>query len=563
MVSSGYLVPREYKDFRGIDLNEGKVLSQRSPFSLNMWKNYDTDNRCIETRPDIELYDTFDNNVYGIFFFEKNNQTHTIVHCGTKLYDDGEEIFTGMNVIPSKAFVYNNLLYIKDGINYLKYDGTTVKSVDGYVPTTSIGRKPSGGGTAYQDVNLLTGLRKNSFVADGESKEYYLDAEDIDSDYALIVTVDGDLLTEGIDFEVDEQKGKVTFNTAPAKPVTEGQDNVYITYRKTIQGYRDRVLKCTLLTEFDNRVFFSGNVNFPNVVFHTSLEDPEYVSDLDYYEEGVNTSKVKDMVAGNNALWVFKEPNQENTTIFYHTPVIDSTYGKVYPSSHSSIALGCVSKALNFNDDIVFFSDRGLEGISGDINSEQVLGHRSTLIDNGLLSNPNYKNPVLVEWKGYLLVILGNKIYLADSRQQYQNDNSLEYEWYYWEFSGDISAACVKDGKLYLAIDKKMYTLTKTEGIRIKSSWQLAKEDFDAPQFLKTTNKRGGTAVCEGTLKVRVRTDNNQFEEINTYTSTKGYIVYRIKRKKFKEIQVEFSSTSFMKLYSCTLEAFVGGYVKR
>ena len=561
MDSSGTLVTRIYEGFLGVDFNEGEISTQRSSFSLNMWKNYKNNAKCIETRPDVELDSTFDNTIYGIFFYTKNDVVHKIVHCGTKLYDNGEEIFTGMNIIPSQSFIFNETFYVKDGINYLKYDGSELKEVEGYIPTTTIGKEPSGSGTTYQDVNLLTGIRKNEFIGDGTSKDYQLDAQDLDSDYTVTAVVEGLTYTEGINLSVDQVKGIVTFNVAPPKPVTPGQSNVIITFSKTIQGYRDRILKCNLLTEFDNRVFFSGNQNYPNTIFHSSLENPEYISDLDYYNEG-DIAPVKAMVAGNNALWVFKEPSQSNTSIFYHNPTIDSTYGKVYPSTHSSISAGCVSTGINFNDDIVFFSDRGLEGISSDVTTEQVLGHRSTMIDSKLISETNYKNLLTEEWEGYLLVFIDNKVYLADSRAKFQNGTNIEYEWFYWELPYNVTTTKVKDGILYLGMNNSIYTLTKQES-EINSVWTIGKENFSAPMLLKTTNKRGGTAVCEGTITLRVKTDNNQFETIDTYEETKGYIVYRVKKKKFKDLTMEFSSNKSMKLYSVTIQSFIGGYVKR
>lgn len=561
MASSGNLVTKQFKDFRGVDFNTGEISSYRSPFSLNMWKNYKNVGKCVETRPGLEFVEEYDNTIFGIFFYEKDEVQHKIVHCGTKLYDNNQEIYTGMNIIKSNFFVYNGILYIKDGINYLKYDGSEVKDVEGYVPTTSIGKKPSGAGTTYQDVNLLTGVRMNSFIGDGESKEYQLDTDNLDPNYTVTATVDDVAFTEGMGLSVDSVRGIVTFDTAPAKPVTAGQDNVIITFSKTIQGYRDRILKCTMLTEFDNRVFFSGNINYPNMIFHSSLENPEYCSDLDYYNEGMDVAPVKAMVAGNNALWVFKEPSQANTTIYYHNPIIDSTYGKIYPSTHSSISTGCVSTGINFNDDIVFFSDRGLEGISSDVTTEQVVNHRSSMIDSKLLSEEHYKDVILEEWEGYLLAFIDNKVYLADSRQKYQ-DFSVEYEWYYWELEGNVTNTIVKNGVLYVAIDNKLYTLTRQD-VDVPSVWQIPAEDFSAPHLLKTTNKRGGTAVCEGEITLKVKTDNNEWKLINTYNAEKGYIVYRVKEKKFKQICMEFSSNKHMKLFSCTLEAFIGGYVKR
>ena len=370
MSDAGDIVSRVYGGFRGVDFRGDEINLVRSPDSLNVWKDYkETDS--IRTRPGFKVFKSFVEPVYGIFFYKN----HTLVHSGTKLYKvvsgASTAIYTQMNGALSESFIYNDILYIKDGKNYLKYNGVTVTEVVGFIPTTSIARKPSGGGTIYQDVNFLTGYRYNTFLADGESKEFLLDARNIDN-IVPVVTVDDKEIT---DFQIDYATGKVTFSEAPPAPKTDGQDNVKIKFCKTIEGYADRVKKCTLLQVFDNRVFFSGNPDYPNMVYHCSLDDPTYCSDLDYYNEGLDNAAVKGMVAGNNALWVFREPSQSNATVFYHTPTIDSDYGKIYPSTHSNVSTGCVGKAINFNDDIVFFSDRGMEGISGDVTTEQVLGH--------------------------------------------------------------------------------------------------------------------------------------------------------------------------------------------
>ena len=560
-VPSGNLVTRKVDNFAGVDFSNSDTNLSRSPDSLNMWKNYKNNSAGIETRPDMELVEEYDNTIFGLFFYDVENTTHKIVHCGTKLYDDKKEIFTGMNPARSQSFIFNNVLYIKDGINYLEYDGSEIKEVVGTIPVTSIGNA-DGSATTYQDVNLLTGLRKNLRIGDGTTTVFKLDTDHIDSNYTVTATVDGIVFTQGLGLSVDTVKGEITFDAAPSAPTTDGQHNIEILFRKTVPGYRDRINKCTLLTVFDNRIFFSGNQDYPNAVFHSSLEDPRYVSDLDYYNEGVDLSPVKAMIPANNALWVLKEPSQANTTVFYHNPVTDSVYGKVYPSTHSSINIGCVATGVNFNDDIVFFSDRGMEAISGDITTEQVLAHRSSMIDGRLLKETNYKDMILEEWEGYLLVIIDNKVYLADSRQKYQ-DVYVEYEWYYWELSQNITCTSVKDGVLYLCGNNSIYKLTKTNG-EINSYWSTKHDDFKYPQYQKTTNKRGGIAEIDGiSVKLEIKTDNNDFEEIGTYDNTKGYIVYRVKKKKWKKIQMKFSSTEPFGLNSYTLESFIGGYIKR
>lgn len=565
MSESGDLITRIYNNFRGVDFTDKNVVLQRSPDALNMWKNYRKLGKSIQTRPAMKLFKQMDNSVYGLFFYTINTVEHMIIHCGVSLYDynmSTEEIKTikskGMNPRRSESFIFNNIFYIKDGINYLEYDGETCKEVEGYIPTTTNSRAPLGGGTMLEDYNMLTGYRKNSFCADGENKEYHLDSREIEAGETK-AWING---VETTDFTVDTTNGIVTFNEIPEKPLTDGQDNVVIQFCKTISGDREKILKCNLLCVFDNRVFFGGNQDYPNTIFHTSLNNPRYVSSTDYYNEGLDMSPVRSMVVGNNALWVFKEPSQANTSIYYHNP---ATYedGKAYPSIHSSISTGCVAKAINFNDDIVFFSDRGMEGINGDVTTEQVVAHRSTLVDSKLLEETNYKNLILQEWEGYLLVIIDNKVYLADSRAMYTNVSHNEYEWFYWELEKNITFATVKDNILYLCSNDGIYTLTKENG-EIDSYWTTCLDDFGSPSMQKTTNKRGCLLEVESeVLNIYAKIDNSRFELINRFNETKGYVVPRIKKKKWKDIQLKIESDTPFKLSMCTLQSFIGGYVKR
>jgi len=700
-MSSGDLITRLYSSFRGVDFRGNEVNLVRSPDALNMWRDY-KEIMSIQTRPDLELKEAHNNIVFGIFFYKVGNTEMQLIHSGTTLYKvvDGVRtvLYEGLNPRRSQSFIYNNIWYFKDGINYLQYDGKTIGEVTGYVPTTSIGRKPAGGGTTFEDVNMLTGLRINTFLADGEATEYYLDAQDIDSNFQPIVTVGGNVTTA---FTVDATKGMIKFTTAPAEPLTVGQDNVTIKYRKTVPGHRERINKCTLLAVFDNRVFFSGNQDYPNTVWHSSLNDPGYCSDLDFYNEGLDLSPVKAMVPGNNALWVFKEPSQANTTVFYHNPVVDAEYGKIYPSVHSSISTGCVAAGINFNDDIAFFSNRGMEAINGDVTTEQVIAHRSSLVDRKLLAEVGYKDMIPEEWEGYLLVFIGNKVYLADSRAMFDNGGHSEYEWYYWELDREVTCTRVHNGLLYLGtsggnnileLDKcgfarcsndngvlktdldnyyyssiyfnylndflmqnkgKVFSVSMKQGIPdrslsiiiygkrsdgsewqeanskaggracqirvaadfesitqveirwnrsmtaitdkettatdfqlelgyetpyspqhglytltdllgdVRSYWSTPIDKFNNPQFMKTTNKRGCTVEATGDISVYVKTNNTEWELIDTYDNVTDYFVSRIKRKKFKDLQLRFSTESRFSLESATLECFVGGYTKR
>ena len=558
MSDIGSKVTRVYANFRGVDFRGEEINIVRSPDSLNVWKDY-RETESIRTRPGMALNKAFSKPVYGIYFYK----SAMLVHSGKSLYvvagGTTSEIYTDLNERNSNGFVYDDIFYLKDGKNYLQYDGTAIKDVEGFVPTTTISKAALSGGVLKQDVNMLTGRRINTFRADGNGVEFWLDAKNIDTDFSPIVKVDDEVVTN---YTVDYTEGKIVFDSPVSEPLTDGQDNISVEFSKTIEKYRKSILGCTLLQVFDNRVFFSGNDEFPNVMWHCSLDDPSYVSDLDYYPEGMDTAKIRGMVAGNNALWVFREASDANTNVFYHTPTIDETYGKIYPSAHSSITLGCVGAAVNFNDDIVFFSERGMEGISGDITTEQVVDHRSSLVDRKMIAEPNYKDMILEEWEGYLFVFIGDKAYLADSRTAFTNENHIEYDWFYWQMEKKITCSKVYDGVLYLGAEDGVYTLTDTKKA-VESYWVTPKDKFKYPQHQKTTNKRGSVAEATGDIKVYAKIEDTDFELVGEHENVTDYFVSRIKRKKWKDIQLKFYSNTRFSLESVTLEAYIGGFIKR
>lgn len=556
------IVSRIYSNFRGVDFRGEEINLVRSPDALNVWKDY-KETESIRTRPGMALQQSIPEAVYGIYFY-KGEQ---LVHCGDRLIklSDGatSTIYRGLNKGISNGFVFEDAFYIVDGSKYMKYDGETIEEVEGYIPTTTIARKPMGGGTKYEDVNMLSDYRINTFLATGVDFDFFLDVTNIDEDYIPIVKINDEVVARA-SYTVHYDEGRIQFHeTPPEVPVTDGQDNVSIQFKKAVPKYKEIINKCSMIQVFDNRVFFSGNPEYPNMLWHCSLNDPSYVSDLDYYKEGMDEAAIKGMVAGNNALWVFREPSSANTTVFYHTPTIDEQYGKIYPSTHSSVTTGCIGKAINFNDDIVFFSERGMEGISGDVTTEQVVAHRSSLVDRKMTADPAYRNMSLAEWEGYLCVFIGNKVYLADSRAMFTNENHTEYEWFYWDLGKEVICTCVHNGVLYMGTADGIYKLEASQKGDMESYWTTPKDKFKYPHKLKTTNKRGCVAEATGDISVYAKLEDTDFELIGTYNDVTDYFVSRIKRKKWKDIQLKFHSDTRFSLETVTLESFIGGYIKR
>lgn len=613
-VETGDKVTRKYANFRGVDFRGEECSLNRSPDSLNVWKNYKK-LASIETRPGLKYLHAAGLRITCMMWGKdklKNDKLYYITDDGY-LYSwcsahGQEDLYYGEEQIENCYIGKNGILFSFGGKVYAMGEKAYVNVTDGkevepYIPTTTIAGKPasdqdtpSGGGKTYEDVNLLTNRRINTFLGDGASRVFYLDA------YAkkegAIVTVDGRTLdgpgSENPEYEWLNSRC-IDFHDIPDEPRTVGQDNVSIEFevdmdlngnKVDLELKRKKVLQNTLVQEFDNRVFFSGNPDNPNMVRHCSLENPGYVSDLDYYEDGADRTPIRGMVAGNNGLWVFRDYSPSNNNVFYHTPALDEEYGKIYPSSHSSIAIGCEGRACNFNDDIVFFSRRGMEGASTDITTEQFVTHRSSLVDRVMLTNPYYKNMVLTEWEGYLFVFIGSDAYLADSRAVLTNENHIEYEWYRWNWGdtrdvGVVTCATVHDGVLYIATDfGEIYSFKKDpeeEGVwddivnrksnerktSIDSYWTTPLDRFGAQNKLKTTNKKGCVVEAKGDISVYVKVEDEEFELIGTYENIKDYFSSRIKRKKWKDIQLRFQSKTSFSLETATLEAFIGGYIKR
>ena len=402
-----------------------------------------------------------------------------------------------------------------------------------FIPRTSISRKAGniGGGEMFQDINVLTSKRINSFLADGESKDFYLDATEIDD--TLVTAIVNDVeMTENTDFTVDRLKGKITFNEVPAKPNLNGEDNVFITFSKTIAGYEDRIAKCTNVLLFDNRLFFSGNPDYPNAVFHSKFRNPQYISDLNYYEDGSKDGLITGMTVGNNILWVFKDLDQNNANVFYHEPITDTEHGRIYPSKQGNVSVGCYASSTNFQDDIVYLSRYGLEGISTEkIDSRQVIAHRSSLVDVRMINEDNYSNATMIVWKGYLCILADGRIYLADSRQKYAKLDSFEYEWFYWDIAkANPNILKEYDDCLYIgASDGSIFVIEGTNDNEetIVSYWTTLMDNFGFDNQLKTTNKRGGIAkiktIPNGMVKIARRTDKSPEYKFTTQKSANGF----------------------------------------
>ena len=375
---------------------------------------------------------------------------------------EGDALFGGMNARRSASFIFNNLLYLIDGKNYLVYDGNTVKSVvdSAYIPTTYINIIPSGEnadiGTEYEQRNILQPKFKHTFIADGTTTEFYMNENALEE--ISEVKVYGEVVNN---YSVDLTNGKVTFTEAPKRPeeveggaFPEFYAGIEITAKKTftsVSGVTEEcaaigtlVTDCTIATVFDNRIFMSGNPNYPNHVFYcgrniTGYVDPTFFGVLNYMQDGVGISPITGMIPVADTLMVLKSDTQQDGSTYFHTPVEtgEDLQPKVYPSTQGLNGIGCLGACINFLDDPIFVSRLGVEAVGQlSVRYERAVEHRSSLID-AKLTNMDLSGASLEEWNGYLILLVDGKIFMADSRQKYTHDIGVsQYEWYYLEGIG-------------------------------------------------------------------------------------------------------------------------------
>ena len=288
-----------YAAFHGADFSTDPSLveSCRSPLCTNIVAD---GGGMPQKRLGYRTVQSLGDTVYGLFGAEFGGTVKRLAHAGTKLYawaDDGTPavLLSGLPRRRSRAVFLAGKLWIVTGGGFYSYDGTEAKRVSAsgaYVPTTTITRSPSGGGVSYEAVNLLTPYRKNAFQTDGKSVKFTLDGE-IDASGAVRAWVWGEEVT---DFTLDRAAGTITFPSAPAAPDAGASDGLVVQFPHTVEGYADRIDKCTIITTYgvgsNDRVVLSGNPDCPNLDWTSGLYDPTYMPDLGYAAVGSEATPI-------------------------------------------------------------------------------------------------------------------------------------------------------------------------------------------------------------------------------------------------------------------------------
>ena len=354
-------------DFRS---HPTKVSLTRSPDLQNLVCDR---NDFLVKRTGWQVQQRYDAPVYGIF--SAPDGAGAFIHTGADLYFRAENggqtvLCRDMNGAFSQAFTMNGVLYLLDGARFRAvrrgeggaWEAVRVQSI-AYVPTTTVSAPPAGGGASLEAVNLLTGKRINTFVGDGKSTEFHLDARELDR-VPLTAAVDG---TEVAIASVDYDAGTVALASAPADG--QGRDNVSIAFSKTVPGAADTINRCRIAGLYggknDTRVFLAGNPDEPHCDWQSGLYDPTYFPDTGFARMGTEASAIAGYLKQYESQVVVKSGGAQEATSYLRTYLMADDGSALYPLKQGAQGEGAVSSRCfaALNDLPLFLSARGVQGV--------------------------------------------------------------------------------------------------------------------------------------------------------------------------------------------------------
>ena len=518
-----------YAAFRGADFSTDPSLveSCRSPLCTNIVAD---GGGMPQKRLGYRTVQSLGDTVYGLFGAEFGGTVKRLVHAGTKLYawaDDGTPavLLSGLPRRKSRAVFLAGKLWIVTGGGFYSYDGTEAKRVSAsgaYAPTTTITRSPSGGGVSYEAVNLLTPYRKNAFQTDGKSVKFTLDGE-IDVSGAVRAWVWGEEIT---DFTLDRAAGTITFPSAPAAPDAGASDGLVVQFPHTVEGYADRIDKCTIITTYgvgsNDRVVLSGNPDCPNLDWTSGLYDPTYMPDLGYAAVGSEATPICGYCRIGSSLGIVKADDGSDSTVFLRSAALSEDGEAVFTLQQTIAGVGAVAPGsfASLFDDPLFLSRAGVAAITrSSLTGEKIIQNRSLYLNAQLTNEPSLPEAEAAVWQGmYLLAVPEGHVYILNGCQTKTFRSSalgdFVYEGFYWE---DVPALCwyvqrsgtdealyfgTADGRICkLNTDIEDMSRYSDDGAAISAVWATKYDDDGTPAVLKTLLKRG----CCVTIKPYAR----------------------------------------------------------
>jgi hypothetical protein len=566
IVAGGFNKPQStmYNKFKGVDFatDPAGISRDRSPYAPNMISDAgSTPEKRLGWRELITFPAEIVNGqstlmpVNGLFacYIGSTSSTHYVVHVGTILYkvlswESGTygTLATGVNNAKSTSVYANGKLYIFTGREYYVYDGVTCDLVVGKTPQITIGRSATGGGTAFEAINLLSDATTDSFyitkaVFEGEGetpavKTFFSSFENLHGlvspanrvqvhiQYAgggWATHYEGDLWTDDTTplFTVDRTAGSVTFSDVWHAALiagefinyVEGVDNIRITVYKQRSGDADKIKKATIATQYNGFIFCAGAER--GVDYRSGFDDPTYFPADGYDTVGTTNTDIVGYLRVGKYLAIVKEDNDMDATVFFRYDSTLSDGSIVFYREQAMTGIGAIAPRsfATLQGDPMFLSREGVFSIiSNDLTDERIAANRSGYVDPVLTVEENLQNACAAVWRGWYVLVVNDRAYILDATQNkaYNQDrSSMLYECFHWT---NIPARCLLsiDGELYFGHfaakvckfntdieDSTKYADTIfTEAAAIDASWST-KIDDDGNFAEKKSLMRAGTAL--------------------------------------------------------------------
>ena len=494
-------------------------------------------------------------------YHTKRGVAHGLIHAGTKIYEgdyeDPTELYSDANNSRSRSWQFGDKVCILDGKALLIWDGTTVEkaSTNAKIPVTLIGGNPAGGGTSYYALNLLSPGFTEQFLGTVGTTEYHLSYTDLDDTEvkAEVLQNDGtwNTLVENTDFTVNRETGVVTFTTAPGESPVTGEDNVKITAYKTVEGYADRVNKCSIGTLYGasgdlNRLFISGNPNdeYVNYQWYSAANDPTYFPDTNYQLIGTAKSAIVGYSVISSYLAVFKDKQEveQNIVLVSSTTVKDEVTFATQTTLHGSPSI-CSDSHGYLAGEPIFLTSLGVYALtSQDITGRELTNLRSFFLNGKLLDETDLDKAYAFVYKDFYILAVNGVLYILDGLQSVQTDKSAPYSTRqfvgYFRDNVDANTMWEEDGALWFGSKTgkvcKFYTNPddifsyNDDGAAIMCRWETP--DFDGKLFYKNKTFRYLAVRLKQAIVTSIRMSvmkRGLWTVLSTNASTASYFSFK------------------------------------
>lgn len=594
-----------YEKFAGVDFSTdaAKIESHRAAFARNLISD---SGGYPEKRVGYRKLLKLDSRINGIYKLGDK----FVIHAGTNTYIwDGEGeptlALSGLNDDKSFGLEFRKKLYILTGKEFLVFDGESIKHVHdiGYAPLVMTGMTTTSDnygnhtyttGDPLLPINLITGKRRVGIKIPPTTDKILRFHTPVKDDSVVLYRGDNKTPIDPNNYRAYCQGNAFVIECNFTLKASEVGDDYIVEYEaagERVEKNRKIIEECKFMAVYENRLFLSGNPNYPSSDFYCELNDPTYFTDIAYTSIGTPTeapdedaekereenSKSAEILGYShigNYLAVHKDNSSGGASIYLRSasltdegmlfPILEGINGSPITSAHTCCTL---------IDDPLFVTRDGVFALTTEnITQEKCVTPRGSRVANRL-TKENLKDAVACTFDGYYMVFVGGNVYLADARQKaYARNitNEFEYEWYFWD---NVPARCVNssDALLFGCEDGRICRFNtdikdkaeaySDDGEAIVAEWTTRMDDFGAFGALKRINRRGSGVYVKSypivsNIEIRVRTErdfgetvaetyrgimnfeNIDFEHFTFNTSPYGFVNFERKIKDFRMAQI-------------------------